>query len=130
MENEEFTVSVDDVGTFTFWRRTMRLEMRIGAEFSRLTEGIEVPSPWFALTANIMSALLVLVKSGPDGWDVMGMDPTDDETYDELVAVHMAMRKQEDDFRRSKKQARQGKRASAGDDAGVLVPAKILAPAD
>lgn len=105
----DFTVTVDGIGAFTFGRRNMRDEMRIGAEFSRLTEGVETPTPYLATVGGWMATLKVLTVSAPDGWgrtpdgepttDIDEMDPLSGETYDALMKVHAALREKEGSFR-------------------------------
>ena len=95
----DFHVIVEGVGSFRFARRTMRDEMNIAVEFSRLTHGIETPSPTLHLMASWISTLTVLTVSAPEGWDIYSMDPLDDATYSRLLAVHSALRAKEDDFR-------------------------------
>lgn len=96
----DFHVTVDGVGTFSFARRTLRDEVRIGAEFSRLTEGVDTPTPWLQITAGVMATLKILTVSGPDGWDIESFDPLDQDTYDKMILVHSALRAKEDSFRR------------------------------
>lgn len=130
MSDEQFTTHVEGVGAFSFLRRTMRLEMRIGAEYSRLTEGVDTPTQWFELVAGILAAIKVLVVAAPPGWDLEQLDPTDDETWDQLVLIHRALRDQEDTFRRAKKKQSETTGAAAVGNAGVLVPSEIQPAAD
>jgi len=117
----DFNVEVEGVGAFRFGRRSMRDEMRVGAEFSRLTEGVEAPTPWLELVAGVIAALKVLTVEAPDGWDVDAMDPLDQDTYDKLLSVHAALRAKEEDFRRSKSKASEKTGQVDGGDTGVLV---------
>jgi hypothetical protein len=101
----DFQITIDDIGTFTFGRRRMRDELAIAAEFSRLTEGVETPTPFLANVAGWISVLKVLTVEAPEGWDIDAMDPLDDDTYAKLVKVHVALREKEGSFRSGSKQA-------------------------
>lgn len=94
-----FPVHVEGVGTFSFIKRTMREELRIQAEYSRLTEGCETPTPYLNLVATWLSTLKVLTKEAPSGWDLEAIDPLDQDSYQKLMAVHGALRQKEDSFR-------------------------------
>lgn len=95
----DFHLDVEGVGHFVFAKRTMRDEMRIAAEFSRLTEGVTTPTTYLELVAGWLSALTVLTVQAPDGWDLETMDPLDEDTYAQLMRVHAALREKEGSFR-------------------------------
>ncbi len=99
MPEKTFHLDVDDIGHFEFRHRTMRDEMRIGAEYSRLTEGVDTPSPWLDLMSTMISVLKVLQVAAPDGWDVDDADPLDDDSYKQIVLVYNALREREARFR-------------------------------
>jgi hypothetical protein len=109
--SNEFTVTVEGVGTFTFARRNMRREMAISAEFSRLTEGVETPTPWLQTVAGWIAVLKVLTLRAPDGWELDELDPLDDDNYSTLFKVHAALREKEGSFRRKPDEASQAERA-------------------
>ena len=126
----DFYVEVEGIGTFSFAKRTMREEMRIGAEFSRYTEGLPVVTPWLDAVAGWMSTLSVLTVKAPDGWSLENLDPLDEDSYAKLARVHAALRLKEDDFRRQAKPGNQAARAGNGEVAGVLVSEKVQPAAD
>lgn len=95
----EFTVTVEDVGAFTFAKRDMRREFRIHAEYGRLTEGISPVPEHTDVLATAVAALKVLTLKAPDGWDIDSMDPLDQVTYTRLLAVFGALRAREAAFR-------------------------------
>ena len=99
-EQKTFQIQIDDLGLFEFKHRAMRDELRIGAEYSRLTEGVDTPAEWFGLLAEMMSALKVLTVKAPDGWDMDAMDPLDGGTYDKIMRVFSALREKERFFRK------------------------------
>lgn len=101
-EPATFTVHVDGAGTFVFLRRTMRAELSVAAEFSRLIEGVATPTPFLEQTAGILATLKVLTKSSPDGWDPEALDPLDQDSYSTLLKVHGALRAREAEFRANK----------------------------
>jgi hypothetical protein len=77
------------------------------AEFARMAEGVDlvdakVGSPEYFLSqvGGWISPLKVLTVSAPDGWDLDGMDPLDEDTYSKLMRVHDALREKEGSFRR------------------------------
>lgn len=109
----DFHVPVDGIGTFSFAKRMMRDELRIAAEFSRLTEGVDSPTPFLATVAGWISQLRVLTVDAPDGWDLDALDPLDPESYAKLLKVHGALREKEDSFRGGANAARQGDSATA-----------------
>ncbi len=126
----DFHVTVEGVGTFSFARRTMRDELRLSAEYSRITEGADPVPQWFDFIATAIAALKVLTVSAPDGWDVDQMDPLDDTTYDRITSVFRALREKEGSFRRGANGPSQGSGAPRGADAGVLVPQQVQPGAD
>lgn len=119
--NTDFQVTIDGIGTFTFGRRRMRDELAIAAEFSRLTEGVETPTPYLTSVAGWISTLKVLTVEAPEGWlrDIEGkptndldqVDPLDDETYANLIKVHGELRKKEGSFRSGAKQTGEAQRS-------------------
>ena len=96
----DFQVTVDGLGAFTFGRRTMRDEFAIAAEYSRLTEGIKTPTDFLHFYARAFSTVKVLQVEGPAGWNVDNLDPQEDASYAQLISVFDALRAQEADFRR------------------------------
>lgn len=119
----DYQVTVEGIGTFTFMRRSMKEEMSIAAEYSRLTEGVPTPSPYLDSVAGWISQLKVLTVHAPSGWsiDLSKMDPEDNDVYERLMKVHSALREKEASFRRKPESPRED--AGSGDVAnpGVLV---------
>jgi hypothetical protein len=105
MSLESYPVVVESVGTFECRRRTLRVEIKIGAEFSRLTEGEEVIPGWLRELCEIVSTLKCLVVKGPDGWNVDEMDPQDEKTFGRLIAVYNAILAEEARFRTGTKES-------------------------
>lgn len=120
-----FTADVQDEGLFTFRHRTMRLEMAIGAKFSKYTEGVTALNPWFAGNANMMATLEVLTETAPATWDIEKMDPLDDDTYRRLIKVYNALRERETFFRTGAPQGSEAPRPGNGRHDGALVPATV-----
>lgn len=126
----DFYIEVEPHGTFTFARRTMRDELRILAEVSRLTEGLENPTNQLSVLAGWIAPLKVLTVKAPDGWDIDTMDPLDPAVYEKLIKVYGALRDKEDSFRPG---AAGGVKASGpadGQENGVLVSAQVQPSAD
>jgi hypothetical protein len=108
--SDTFAVNVDGVGTFTFRRRNLRDQFRIGAEKARLTEGVKPIPEDLEISATAVSTLNVLTVEAPEGWNVEEMDPLDEQTYDKILKVFGALRAREDSFR--------GRSAPKGEEAG------------
>lgn len=126
----DFFVTVDGIGTFSFGQRMLRDELRIAAEFSRLTEGVDTPSAWLNIVAGWISVLTVLTVTAPAGWDIEAMDPLDESTYDKLRKVHTALREKESSFRKNKAAGSEAQRPGNGEVARVLVPEEVQPGAD
>jgi hypothetical protein len=104
----DFHVDVDGVGQFVFAKRTMRDELRIAAEYSRLTEGVETPTNFLATVAGWISTLKALTVEAPHGWDLDEMDPFDDETHEKILKVYASLRVKEGSFRKGKNPPSEG----------------------
>lgn len=126
----DFTVTVEGIGTFRFARRTMRDQVRIDAEFVRLTDGLEDVPAYLERVAGSMALLRVLTVSAPEGWDLDRLDPLEGDSYRQLLAVSDALREKEHSFRRKPETVGQGAGAGAGGDGGVLVPPQVQPAAD
>jgi hypothetical protein len=96
----DYQVSVEGLGAFTFARRTMRDEFAVAAEYSRLTEGVPTPTDFLHFYARAFATIKVLQVVAPAGWGVENLDPQEDASYAQLIAVFDAVRAQEADFRR------------------------------
>ncbi len=99
MTPETFPVVVENVGTFECRRRTLRVEIKIGTAFSRLTEGEDKIPAWLRELCEVVSTVKCLVIHGPDGFDVDRMDPQDEETFGKLIAIYHAILAEEARFR-------------------------------
>src|SRR5882724_425224 len=91
----DFVLTVDDIGTFTFAKRSMRDQFRVQAEHARLTEGVSPVPDDLDLAATAVATLKVFTVAAPDGWDVDSLDPLDPESYVKLMAVFGAFRARE-----------------------------------
>lgn len=107
-DQRTFGLDVEGVGNFAFRHRTMRDELRIATEYSRLTEGIDTPSKQLDAIANMLSTVKVLCAEPPDGWDIETMDPLDPQTFAQLFTVYSALREREKFFRSRPGQTGQG----------------------
>lgn len=124
----DYYIDVDGVGRFRMARRTMRDEFQIGAEYSRLTEGVDTPTAWLAQMSTIMATLKVLSVTVPQNWDIEALDPLDDQSYANMLAVYRELRVKEDSFR-GIKTVQDGREAVSTNDS-VLVPKEVSAPAE
>lgn len=121
----DFHEDVPSVGQFVFARRTMRDEMRIASEYSRLTEGVMIPTPFLATVAGWIATLKVLIVSAPGGWDLDEMDPLDDDVYDKISKVNGALRRREGQFREKKGTGSKSTGQVPGGNDQLLVPAQV-----
>lgn len=128
--SSDYTFEVPNIGRFRYAKRTMKDEMRIGVEFSRITEGAEVLAPYFSLFATAIATQNVLLVEAPEGWDIDAMDPADDDTITKIVAVHMAFRDKERSFRAKSGEGSETSGPKDGQDNGVLVPATVQPPSE
>lgn len=122
MSNErQHTIEVPNVGAFTFRRRVMRDEFKIGAEYSRLTEGVATPSSWLDMFATAFSTLKVLTAEAPAGWNLEEMEPDDNNTYRKILEVYGALRAAEARFRSGSGAGSEGFGPGAGGNNTALV---------
>lgn len=98
-QETDFTVSVDNVGTFTFARRRMRDEMLIQAEYAKILDGAPA-TEWLSVVGGWISTLKVLTVRAPEGWDLDEMDPLDPQVYAKMGSVYAALTDKERSFRR------------------------------
>lgn len=124
-----YELTVEGEGDFTFRRRTMRDELRIAAEMSRLTEGLDVGTA-FANSAYVFAVLSVLTVRAPAGWDIMDLDPLDPDSFPRIARVYEAMREKEESFRARRRSDTAQAGASDVANAGVPVPASAEPRAD
>lgn len=113
-EPKTFTVEVPEIGTFTFRQRTMRDLVRIGAEYGRMTDGVEAMPAGISAFAEALSDLTVLTVSGPEGWNLDAMDPLDESSVGKVMRVFGALRDKETSFRNVPGKGSEGGGASAG----------------
>ncbi len=120
----DFTVNVENIGTFVFARRKRVDEIKIQVEYARMIEGVE-PTGWLATVAGWISDFSVLTVKAPDSWNIDEMDPLDDLTYANMNRVHKALRAKEGSFRSSA--TKDGAPERLGDVAnnGVLVSPQV-----
>lgn len=126
----DFHEEIPGVGHFVFARRTMRDEMRVAAEYSRLTEGVETPTPFLETIAGWIATLKVLIVSAPAGWDLDEMDPLDDDVYARIASVNKALRLREGQFRKAKGTPVQGSGQAAGGHDQLLVSPQVQPAAE
>lgn len=93
-----FPVEVPDLGTFTFRKRTIELQVRIQTKAIEITGG-RVDDPELKDISAAIATLKVLLVGGPDGWTTDSLDPFDREVSAQLWKVFGALRVAEDRFR-------------------------------
>lgn len=115
---------------FTVGRRVMRDEFAIGAEYSRLTEGVETPTRFLSYYARAFATAKVLLVAAPAGFDLEKLDPLEEDSYAKLIALYEAIIAREDDFRRKNGAGIKASGAGSVGDGGVLVSEKVHASTD
>lgn len=101
-----FPVEVEGIGEFEFRKRTLRLEQKISAEYSRITE-VANPEPWASVIARYEAEIKVLASKVPEGWAPDEADPEDPETYQRIKRVGEALAAKERFFRTGAEAERQ-----------------------
>lgn len=129
MNEEMHRVDVDGIGQFQFRHRTMKCEFRIGIEYSKLTGGIEKPTPWLNNFATMVSELTALTVTAPEGWDIDAMDPLDENTFKKIAKVHKALRTEEDSFRNPDRADSEGQGQGDSGDSGPMVSKDVSSAA-
>jgi hypothetical protein len=94
----DFSVDVEGIGHFRFARRRLGDEMRIWAEYSRITEGVP-PTKGFGQVAGSIAAIKVLMVEADPPFVMDDMDPLDPKTFTRIVQVHDSLREKEESFR-------------------------------
>lgn len=128
--NNDYSVTVEGVGTFTFARRKLSDELRVQAEHSRIIDGVEQPTVWLHSLATWMSTLRVLMVAAPIGWDLEELDPIEPDCFEQISSVYAAMRVKEDSFRKKSGTGREGASQANREDGGVLVSPEVQSPAE
>lgn len=127
-----FEVEVDGIGRFVFLHRTIERDLAIGAVVRRIgvPPAQDDESDYFGFIAQAYATIKVLTKESPADWNLLQMDPLDENTYPKIMEVYTAFKDAENRFRgvvvEGSKKARPGDAA----DAGVLVSAEVQPPTD
>jgi hypothetical protein len=121
----DFTVPVPGIGDFVFAKRSMRDEIAIQVEYSRLIEGCEVPTQWLALVAGWIATFKVLTVVAPVSLDINDLDPLDPEDYAKMLKVHDALIEKERSFRRKPGEGNEASGQGSGGNDPVLVQAEV-----
>lgn len=124
---DDFKVPVDDVGTFVFGHKSVADQIKIEAEYARLTEGVEIVPRFLHVLSTALADIKVMAVTVPDGWDINAMDGEDDDNYQKIVDVRSAYRKKVDEFRAKPAVASPPAGEGDGGDGGALVPPEVPA---
>lgn len=100
-------VSVENIGTFTFAQRNLRLDMAARVEFARLTEGAgDLLHPQEREFFTAVADLKIMCTDGPKGWssaEIDALDPFDTDVLQKVLDVWYAFRQKEQSFRSGNK---------------------------
>lgn len=109
---DDFVVSVEGIGDFTFGQRKMSDHTRILVEYSRITEGV-APTPLLDAIAGWIAPIRVLAVRVPAGFDLEELDPLEEATYDKLMRINSALSAKERSFRGKPNATSEGSGATA-----------------
>lgn len=107
------TIHVEGMGPFSIRKRTLRVEIAIGAEYNRLIEGQEQVTEWFGGFCNMVAYLKNMIVTAPNGWSLDDLDPGA-RAYDQLTTLYQEVQDAEHSFRRSPAPGPEADRASPG----------------
>jgi hypothetical protein len=123
---------IENLGRFTFGRRTMRDVFLIRSEYNRLTNGnysengVPVDGGAWAI-----ATLFVLMVEAPESFDLDKVDPLMDDTWeDKTAAVFTALRAKELGFRPNSGKEVQAASPPTSDKPSVGIPPKVQPGAD
>jgi hypothetical protein len=96
----DIIVTVPDIGTFRFRRRSLGVEMQTKVEYARLTQGQPVEAEVSYFMRHVAN-LNVMTVEAPVNWpeDLSSMDGLDGDTYEKVMAVGEALLDKEATFR-------------------------------
>lgn len=121
----DFPVEIEGVGTFIFGRRTLKDELRIQAEYSRITEGVETPTLMLYTLGIAIATIRVLMVQAPVGFDLDTLDPIEDDTFIQLQSVYEGVKAKEYSFRKKSGKGSEADRPADVELDGVLVPQEV-----
>lgn len=122
----DYFEDVEGIGRFRFARRKMADEIQIQRVFSEYTGGIQ-PTAWLLTLGEYLATLRVLTVEGPENWDLDNMDPLDEDTYNRIGRVFLALREREETFRAGGKPKGESQRAGNAEHGGSLVSPDVQA---
>lgn len=120
----QFTLDVEDIGRFTFRKRTLMMQAAIECEYARLTEGLLLVTPYLEQLAGSLADIRVLMVTGPKGWgvkDLDEMDADDPEVLPRLQKVWSALRDKQASFQKPA-EPKEGGQGVGGDDRTLVPP--------
>lgn len=120
----DFFEDVEGIGRFRFARRKMNDEIKIQRLFSDYTGGVN-PTAWLLTLGEYLSTLRVLTVESPEGWDMDNMDPLDEETYEKIGRVFVALREREETFRGKPRTNGQGQGPQDAEHGGSVVSTDV-----
>lgn len=125
----DYYENVEGIGRFRFARRKLTDEIQIQRFYAEYAGGVE-PTAWLATLAEYLSTLKTLTVEAPEGWDIDEMDPLDNETYQKLNRVFVALREREETFRAVAGKGGKGPGAQDAEQRGPLVSPDVQANAE
>ncbi len=129
-QNKVLTVNIPGIGLFTSQPRTLRTEIAIGVEYTRLTEGIPNPPAWLHGICDIVSTLKVLLTAWPAGWSLDDLDPADPATTAALQQIYQGVLDAEARFRGRIATQSESTSTAAGEVSPMVVQRSVSASAE
>lgn len=130
----DFSVEVAHVGTLIFGRRTRRDNIRISAEYHRLTEGTSPDQTSFGIECEAYATISTMLVDGPP--EFLSLLDLDVESSMEpaerlpVISAFYALRERELSFRKGPHETGEGSGQANVPQHGVPVPKAVQLTAD
>lgn len=109
----DFFISLRDVGTFRYGRKSYLDRLQIRARFLRLVKDLGEGDPDLNMYAGIIATHSVLCVEAPAGWeDIAALDLTAPGNLDlKVIELFALLKEQEDSFRKGVTKSGEGEGA-------------------
>jgi hypothetical protein len=112
--DNDFVVTLPNVGTFRYGRRTYGDRLQIRSRYLNLTQDIGDDDPAIAMYAGLISTHSVLCVDAPEGWDDLAeVDVTKPENDGRIVELFSLLKDAEDSFAKGVTKSGEGDGAGA-----------------
>ena len=122
----DFFVTLPEVGTFRYGRRTFGDRLSIRRVYLRLVEEFGDSDVDLSVYAGIIATHEILCVSAPAGWEnLLELDITDGSMIDKCLHLIELLREQEASLKKGGEKSGEGSGEGDGVDGGVSVPPEI-----